>query len=329
MNVSDIDNKILAKQMSTKEVDNMLLEINWIEHPDLIRRLLDYKNSPNDNNIPIVEKTDAELKKEWKTEMLPDNTIRLTSYNGSDSIIVVPEKIGKIIVSEIGDYAFAISKPRLKKEIKESRARIKEVRMSSTVKKLGSFIFEGCESLETVMLSSLIKEIPDCAFMGCKKLKKVDLHKGIEKIGGKAFKDCISLEEMIIPEGVTCFSILDSVNYKWFYTDIGTFDGCKNLKKVTLPESMTIIPGWTFSDCEKLSEINIPLHLEKIDTGAFKDCKNLTMLILPKTITSIEVDKEYIAEASFKGCKKLKLQVESGSYAEEYAIENGIPYNND
>lgn len=122
---SDVEKRIIEKSLSLKEADDLLLEISWLEEPELIRKLLAYKNMPQDF-ASVAEKTEAEIKAEWKTEKLPDGTLRLASYKGNDEIVIVPEKIGKTAVSELGNQVFAVTQPRIKKEMKENRARIKE-----------------------------------------------------------------------------------------------------------------------------------------------------------------------------------------------------------
>lgn len=161
--IIDVERKIEERVLSLKEVDDLLLETSWLEEPELIRKLLAYKVTPPDS-MPLQEKTTEEIKAEWKTEKLPDGTLRLAAYKGKDTIVTVPEKIGKAMVSELGDYVFSITQYRIKKEIKESRAQIKEIRMYDNIKAIGEGAFMACENLEKVRLSNSLTAIPDYAF---------------------------------------------------------------------------------------------------------------------------------------------------------------------
>ena len=127
--IKDIERKIEEKTLSLKEVEDLLLETSWLDEPELIRKLLAYKTLPQDS-FPKAKKTDAEVKAEWKTEKLPDGTLRLSSYKGNDTVVIVPEKIGKALVTELGSYVFSVNQPRIKKGQKENSAKIKEIRMS-------------------------------------------------------------------------------------------------------------------------------------------------------------------------------------------------------
>lgn len=313
--IKDIERKIEEKTLSLKEVEDLLLETSWLDEPELIRRLLAYKTLPQDS-LPMAKKTDAEVKAEWKTEKLQDGTLRLVSYKGNDTVVIVPEKIGKVLVTELGSYVFSVNQPRIKKGQKENRAKIKEIRMSDSVREIGIGAFSGCEQLEKVTLSNSITMISDETFADCKKLNLISIPESVKQIGRIAFNHCESLEQIIIPEGVKRFYTTSNVEY-WDY--IETFGGCINLKKVVLPDSMTEISGYSFLRCTSLTDIQLPLNLEIIEKAAFYGCKKLSVLTIPQSVKQISKD-------TFGECKKLTLHVTAGSYAEQFAITAGIQY---
>lgn len=63
-------------------------------------------------------------------------------------------------------------------------------------------------------------------------------------------------------------------------TDMGEFifDGCKNLRHIELPPSLTSLWGYTFARCG-IEEIVLPDKLKILPPFAFKDCKNLRRVI--------------------------------------------------
>ena len=328
--IIDVEKQINERTLSLDAVDGLLLEISWLDEPELIRKLLAYKSMPKDY-LPAVQKTEKKIKDEWETENLPDGTLRLVSYKGNDEIVIIPEIIGKSIVSELGKQVFAVTQPRIKKESIESRAHIKEVRMSDSVEVIGEGLFEGCENLEKVVLSKSIKVVPDTAFADCKKLRAIDLHKGISVIGRRSFCGCSSLEGIEIPEGVERFSnTTGKSDGRGQYFD--TFRNCVKLKKVKLPESMWEINAGSFYGCSSLTDIKIPSQLIKIGDLAFGECKRLSALTIPPSVNDFDGFPPPFDDGSgywggaFLGCKKLKLHVTSGSFAEEYAANAKIPY---
>lgn len=124
-----------------------------------------------------------------------------------------------------------------------------------------------------------------------------------------AFTNCLS-EEIILPETVT-------------YIREMSFYSCANLKKITLPSSLTEIGNNAFDNCTLL---------ETIDTGGtvtigqnvFLDCPSLKNLTISGNCTSIGAEDE----EPFLYCSALEsVTVTSGDGI--YSSENGVLYNKD
>ena len=86
----------------------------------------------------------------------------------------------------------------------------------------------------------------------------------------------------------------------WVIEFIGShaFSGCKGLKKITLGESLTMIPDATFQGCCSLTGINIPASVGFIGAAAFQDCDSLEYISICGPLTRISRD-------TFKGCESL------------------------
>ncbi|MGN1065620.1 MAG: leucine-rich repeat protein [Thermoguttaceae bacterium] len=65
--------------------------------------------------------------------------------------------------------------------------------------------------------------------------------------------------------------------------------------------------------------MKIPSSVTSIGDGAFDNCPSLSSIKIPSSVTSI-------GDGAFDGCPNLILLVPKGSYAEQYAKENGIKY---
>ncbi|MCM1008642.1 MAG: leucine-rich repeat domain-containing protein [Ruminococcus flavefaciens] len=124
-----------------------------------------------------------------------------------------------------------------------------------------------------------------------------------------AFTSCTS-EEIILPETIT-------------YIREMSFYSCANLKKITLPSSLTEIGNNAFDTCTLL---------ETVDTGGavtigqnvFLDCPSLKNLTISGNCTSIGAEDE----EPFLYCSALEsVTVTSGDGI--YSSENGILYNKD
>lgn len=69
------------------------------------------------------------------------------------------------------------------------------------------------------------------------------------------------------------------------------------------------------------SKVIIPDKVETIGAWAFHDCDFVTSVTIPDSVTSID-------DYAFSSCDKLTIRCKKGSYAESYAIENDISYEN-
>ncbi|MBR2799790.1 MAG: leucine-rich repeat domain-containing protein [Oscillospiraceae bacterium] len=110
-----------------------------------------------------------------------------------------------------------------------------------------------------------------------------------------------------IPDVVTCIGDGEPV-----------FEDCYDLQSITIPASVTSIGDYAFEDCYSLTSITIPDSVTRIGSSAFYGCRSLTSIIIPASVTSIGF-------GAFDDCDKLTIHTPAGSYAEQYAHENGIP----
>ena len=65
--------------------------------------------------------------------------------------------------------------------------------------------------------------------------------------------------------------------------------------------------------------MRIPSSVTEIGDSAFAHCDNLKVVEIPSGVNQI-------GRNAFNGCKNLTLSVRAGSYAEQYAIEEEVPY---
>lgn len=67
----------------------------------------------------------------------------------------------------------------------------------------------------------------------------------------------------------------------------GGFSGCKYLKSVSIPSTITVLPKDAFANCEYLEQITLPSGLTEIGEFALWDCRSLTSITVPETVSSI------------------------------------------
>ncbi len=85
-----------------------------------------------------------------------------------------------------------------------------------------------------------------------------------------------------------------------------TFEYCRDLTSITIPDSVSIIGWYAFSQCSNLTSIAIPASVKEIDGTAF-DCKALTSLTVDSGNNVYHSEGNCIIETASKtlitGCK--------------------------
>ena len=247
---------------------------------------------------------------------IPDSMTKIgnRAFSGCSGLtsMVIPEK-----VTSISSYAF------------EGCSRLTSVTIPDGVTKIGNHAFDGCSGLTSVTIPESVMEIGDWAFSGCGGLTSVTIPDSVTSIGWSVFSGCSSLTSVKIPDGVT--SIGDEA-----------FSRCSSVTSVVIPDSVTSISNWVFSDCSSLASVTIPDNVTKIGNRAFSGCSGVTSMVIPEKVTSIgnyafegcsslvsvviPASVTSIGNWAFRDCSGLHIHAPAGSYAEQYAKENEIPF---
>ena len=135
--------------------------------------------------------------------------------------------------------------------------------------------------------------------------KRYELPKGIEAVGAYALEHCDNIAEIIIPSTI-------------IKLEEGALAYCNSLEQVVFHEGLLEIGDSAFEGCDFLS-IELPESLETIGSQAFCYCENLVSIYIPPNVSSI-------GEDAFLYSEDVIIQCKANSYAQHYAIENGIPF---
>ena len=154
-----------------------------------------------------------------------------------------------------------------------------------------------------------IPDIVDSAFMGDENIQTLSFSKAIllERIGYYAFSNCVNLSGTMYISGRL--------------SEIGTsaFQGCSSLESVIYRNNLiTVVSDQCFYNCTSLSYVELPEKLMLIDKYAFANTA-IKEITIPKSVT-------YIDKTAFDGCEGLVINCYTGSFAQQFAEENGIDY---
>jgi len=184
--------------------------------------------------------------------------------------------------------------------------------------------FSDCVNITSVELPETIDTLGSDSFSGCIGLEKFYIPRNVMQTHNNPVRGCSNIREIIVQDGNNRYSSIDGVLYRISnkrivayppakegetYTigqkvqrvEASSFYGCKNLKKIVLPETVVRIEHDAFERCTKLEEINIPDGVTEIGYGAFRNCLSLQHIILPLSLSN-----DGLGSYVFSGCTNIK-----------------------
>ena len=193
---------------------------------------------------------------------------------------------------------------------------ILRVRVEEGVTTIGGGAFQECAKLSEVILPESITTLGDAAFAGCDALSVMTLPSGITEMVGPAFSEKtekLILDEMKCETAKTLGSwdipfCLPGDDTKLIYAFTETCE----------PIGLTIyeLPS------RDVTHVDLPDGIECIREFFFEGMKQLKSVRIPSSVTKLTI-------GAFGGLyRHFYIQCEKGSYAEKFALEQGLQYDN-
>ena len=220
--------------------------------------LLEYKraNFPNSDTDELFaqmrameraasgQKTVEDFKKEWTFGKRQDGTIIIRSYKGSGPVAEIPERIGKTLVTEIGENLLAATA--------EKHISVRRVLVPASVRKIATAAFEGCTELEEIVVhpeNTAYRSEDGGLYQGNVLLRvprgrqgSIAVAEGTVEIAPGALRGCC-LEEVVLPATVR------SIGER-------AFEDCEKMQAIAIPAACKV-KEWAFKGCGVLSQISI------------------------------------------------------------------------
>lgn len=212
------------------------------------------------------------------------------------------------------------------------------------VKRIIEGAFKDCDFIESVVLGKNITIIENSAFRSCHKLKAVKASENLVFIGYNTFFECVSLSNVILSDGITFIgegaferTAIESfcVPKGLHFLSCGVFDGCEELKSVTLHDQLLTIGKDCFNNCRKLQRIVVPPSVRFIGDGAFVNCFALKEIeihsrdtVIGKNVFSeiciYQPDLRYNIRTYYQPLKSICVKCLAGSPVQKYCRENNL-----
>ena len=154
-----------------------------------------------------------------------------------------------------------------------------------------------------------VSNIVDSAFRGDEYVSTLSFAKAnlLDRIGYYAFADCPNLSGCVILSG------------RIKNLGVSAFQNCPKLEEVRIVNTgLTVISAQSFYLCSALSSVSLHNKVTTIEKFAFANTA-IKEITIPKSVT-------YIDKTAFDGCEGLVINCYTGSFAQQFAEENGINY---
>lgn len=196
--------------------------------------------------------------------------------------------LSKALIDEIPSYAF------------NGRWAIDKVVLPPTLKKIGSFAFQGT-ALTSVNIPDNVETIKECAFSQVKQLQEVHLPDSLTSLGNYAFAECRSLRTVKIPTKLKTIP-----DY--------TFQNCRSLQSVELHDSITAFEDYSFNNCD-LREITLPKSTTWVGGNAFNGNTNLSKVTLNEGLIDIWAEAFYNTAIDTLNCPSTLRNIYNSAFA--------------
>ncbi len=249
-----------------------------------------------------------------------DGCAFLTHYNGSDAEVTIPAELGGYPVTHISFDAFGFNET------------ITSVIIPEGVQSISDYVFDTCTNLHRVSLPASIQAIHYNAFIDSPIQTVVyggsiaDISHIVNEASERPllndWRNSLAYASWSCSDGVyqpSAFSDTLSEDLSWSY----------DLNHHTLSISGTgPMPdmeqgSWPWSNCKiekDVLSVVVESGVTYIGDVPFVGCDALERIIIPASVQSISA-------TAFEGCPDtLTLTVTEGSYAHQYAIDNGLPF---
>ncbi|MGN0607503.1 MAG: leucine-rich repeat domain-containing protein [Oscillospiraceae bacterium] len=121
--------------------------------------------------------------------------------------------------------------------------------------------------------------------LNSEEVAEIIIEEGAKQIGACAFRGFKYLKKIMLPNSITLIKSC-------------AFEYCESLESIDIPDDVHIIENDVFADCANLKNVELPKGLYAIECGVFAGCINLESIVFSKHIKTIP-------ENTFLGCYKL------------------------
>ena len=161
----------------------------------------------------------------------------------TEGVVIIPSQINNKPVRRIGEGAFL------------GNDKVIRITIPDTINDIGSAAFQYCAMLKNLEIPSSVTNVGESVIQGCDSLGELTINAALPTFGYKAFAHS-GITNLVLASGITNIN-----NY--------AFADNKNLKSVSIPQSVRRICKWSFDEnCTSLRSVSVP-YATVIEDEAF------------------------------------------------------------
>src|SRR5262245_48726121 len=169
-----------------------------------------------------------------------NGTLIVTSYIGSNGIVMIPDMTNGMPVTGIGNSAFSY------------QYILTNVTIPYTLTNIGPNAFFNCTNLTDVTIGTNVISIGTAAFSSCSRLSAIMIPDSVKKIGKDALLACTSLSGITVEASNLFYSSLQGVLFDKAQTTLLQAPGAI-IGNYTVPGTVLTITSSSFGYCNQLT----------------------------------------------------------------------------
>ncbi len=263
-------------------------------------------------------------------------------YNGTETEIIVPDKLDGLPVTTLGSFSFSSHLTGSTDSVEVPG--IKSITLPTTLLKVSDNAFRDCKELQSVTFNGSTETIAEKAFSGCVKLCSINIPESVSFIGKKAFEGCKALSEFTVPRKLRELSadmLPPEVSVVYYNAEVCTFTDLEaqiynyggqtlgyispfvsaGVDRVIIGDTVKRIPDYFMYKFENVNKLTLPDSVTDIGKAAFR-YSSLSSITFSKNLISIEDEAFYgtgvvpwgntfpnslrmIGKEAFRGCGRI------------------------
>lgn len=188
------------------------------------------------------------------------------------------------------------------------------VNIAAPITAIGSQAFAECGALSALEIPGSVTSIGEKAFYDCGSLSTITIPASVSSIGSNAFTGCGRLGAINVAAGNSAYASADGCLYNKAMTKLIR---CPEGKSgVTISSGTVTIGSGSFEDCKAITSLTLPESVTTIEANAFSG-SGIATIVIPVSVTSIGGQSNW-SPSTISGY--------TGSHAQTYATGNGIAF---